>query len=226
MLEWKVFPFQPPPTPSHLSFHFSSKTKLWHTLKRKDWKWDKQTEKNVCFIFNLKIIFIERIKIIRFSITAYLIMCLSCSGKTTTFNCWVFSLTVDTKFYSLVNQFQSPPTCLCLFQHTIYFSQCLPQLFHSFPLHMSHSPLHFVLYHISILVSAFSISAPICLPLILFSITPTEPSVLFWIQACISISQCYLHVNSSSQIFTIVAGGETSSQGWDDSPFVNTISPK
>lgn len=56
-----------------------------------------------------------------------------------------------------------------------------------------------------------------------FFITPTDPSVLFFLaQACKSISQCYLHVNSYSQIFTIVPGGEISSQEWDDSPCVNT----
>lgn len=88
------------------------------------------------------------------------------------------------------------------------------------------SPVIFVLYHIFILPSFICIFLPISLPFLLFSITPTEPSVLFRVQACVSISQCYLHVNSSSQIFTIVPGGEAFCQGWDDSPFVNTITPK
>lgn len=75
-----------------------------------------------------------------------------------------------------------------------------------------HSPLPSLLfahYYISILPSPLAVSPPISLPPILFFITPTDPSVLF--QACISISQCYLHVNSSSQIFIIVPSGETSS---------------
>lgn len=42
---------------------------------------------------------------------------------------------------------------------------------------------------------------------------------------CKSISQCYLHVNSPSQIFTIFPGEETSSQAKDDSAFVITITP-
>lgn len=42
---------------------------------------------------------------------------------------------------------------------------------------------------------------------------------------CKSISQCYLHVNSPSQIFTIFPSEETSSQAKDDSAFVITITP-
>lgn len=54
-----------------------------------------------------------------------------------------------------------------------------------------------------------SLPAPGSLPLFMFFITPTNPSGVF----CKSISQCYLHVNSSSQIFTIFAGEETWSRG-------------
>lgn len=45
------------------------------------------------------------------------------------------------------------------------------------------------------------------------------------VHACKSISQWYLHVNSSSQIFTIVPCEETSNKGRDDLHFVNTITP-
>lgn len=69
------------------------------------------------------------------------------------------------------------------------------------------------LYHIPILPSSLPVSLPMSPPPDhpFFTVTPTVPSVPFWVQACKSISQCYLHVNSSSQIFTIVPRG---GEGW------------
>jgi len=55
---------------------------------------------------------------------------------------------------------------------------------------------------------------------------PQTHQCFFWVQTCICISQCYLYVNSSSQIFTIGPSGETQSQGWDDSTFVNKNHPR
>ncbi len=145
-------------------------------------------------------------------------MCLS-YGLTTvfmlvvfTFHCISFHLCLVTSFFQSHNLFFPTSSSVMSLLSPPHFP--LPSLhLYSFPF-------------ISILPSSPSISLPKSLPPILFSITPTDPSVLLWVQACISISQCYLHVNSSSQIFTIVPDGETSSQGWDDSPFVNTITPQ
>lgn len=79
--------------------------------------------------------------------------------------------------------------------------------------------LYFHLYHFPILASQY---------LIHLFFLPSRPQThqCFWVQTCISISQCYLYVNSSSQIFTIGPSWETDNHGWNDSPFVNKNPPK
>lgn len=160
----------------------------------------------------------------------YQIMCLSFSGQTAVFICVFFPLHFF-DFLLCMNfhlGFSHLPLPLTPFPpHNLFFPNSLlsyiTPLPSTLPTPLSRFSTLLSFDHISILPS---ISLPISLTPILSLITPTIPPVLSWVQACRCISQCYLHVNSSSQIFTIVPGGESPRQGWDDSPFVNTVNPK